>query len=59
MRGSRRVQRTVTVIEVDRGTGKQKNVGISTQYYVAGPHETLEGIYDQFAAQDISVSGVR
>ena len=59
IRGSRRVQRTVTVIEVDRGTGKQKNVGISTQYYVAGPYETLEGIYDQFAAQDISVSGVR
>jgi len=58
MRGSRRVQRTVTVIEVDRDTGRQKNVGSSTQYYAAGPNDSLEAIYDEFAAQDLPVSGL-
>jgi hypothetical protein len=55
MRGARRVQRTVTLIEVDRETGKQVNVGSSTQYYAVDRDESLEAVYDQFAAQDLSL----
>jgi hypothetical protein len=51
--GARRVRRTATLISIDLTTGSQKLVADETKDYPVGPDETIDEIFDQFAAQDL------
>jgi hypothetical protein len=48
--GSRRVRRTIALIDIDRKTGEQVRAGGEVKYYSLGAGETLEGIFDENSA---------
>jgi hypothetical protein len=58
-RGGRRVERHVTLIAIDSKTGIQRVLGAGTDYYSAGPDDALEGIFDQYEAQDVPLASIQ
>jgi hypothetical protein len=59
VRDGRRVERIVSLIAIDSKTGIQRVLRHATQYYSAGPNDALEGIFDQYAAQDVPLAGIQ
>jgi hypothetical protein len=47
----RQVKRTVVFVDIGSNTGSQIPTAREVRYYRAGPEDILEGIYDQYAAQ--------
>ena len=57
MLGVREVLRTVNLILIDPQTGNQTRVGSGTRYYKASPEDLLEEIYDEYAADEVTLGG--
>ena len=57
MPGTREVRRTVSMILVDPRTGKQTAAGSGTAFYKAAPENLLEEIFDEYAADEVSLGG--
>jgi hypothetical protein len=55
MPGTREVRRTVSIILVDPRTGKQTAAGFGTAFYKAAPENLLEEIFDEYAADEVSL----
>lgn len=55
MLGVREVMRMVNLILIDPQTGNQTRVGEGTRYYKASPDSLLEEIYDEYAADEVSL----
>ncbi len=55
MTGTREVRRSVSLILIDPSTGIQTRAGGATKFYKAPPGDLLEEIYDEYAADDISL----
>jgi len=55
MTGTREVRRSVSLILIDPRTGTQTRAGGATKFYKAPPGDLLEEIYDEYAADDISL----
>ena len=55
MRGSREVRRTATLILIDPRTGTQPRVASGTSVYKISPDVLLEEIYDEYAADDVTM----
>jgi len=55
MTGTREVRRSVSLILIDPRTGNQTRAGGATKFYKAPPGDLLEEIYDEYAADDISL----
>ena len=53
--GSREVRRTATLIRIDPRTGTQTRVASGTSLYKISPDVVLEEIYDEYAADDVSM----
>jgi hypothetical protein len=53
----REVLRTVNLILIDPRTGDQTRVGSGTRYYKASPEDLLEEIYDEYAADEVTLGG--
>ena len=53
--GDREVKRTVSLILVDPQTGNQTRVGSATRYYKVPPGDILEEIFDEYAADEVSL----
>lgn len=51
VKNMRRVKRTIDVVDIERKTGIQTRASREMKYYPAGPGETLEGVFDENAAQ--------
>jgi hypothetical protein len=51
VKNMRRVKRTIDVVDIEPKTGTQKRASREMKYYPAGPGETLEGVFDENAAQ--------
>jgi hypothetical protein len=49
--GVRQVKRTIVVVEIDSKSGSQIPTGREVKYYQLDVGDTLEGIYDENAAQ--------
>jgi hypothetical protein len=49
--GASQVKRTIAFIDIEPKTGSQISAGREARYYRIGPGDTLENIYDEFAAQ--------
>jgi hypothetical protein len=47
----RQVKRTIVFVDIGSNTGSQIPTAREVRYYRAGPEDILEGIYDQYAAQ--------
>ena len=52
---SREIQRTATMVVVDPDSGEQILTGSRTERYAAAPHEELEEIYDEYAADELPI----
>jgi hypothetical protein len=55
MLGYRVVSRTVSLILIDPGTGDQTRAGSATKYYRAAPEDVLEEVFDEYAADEVSL----
>lgn len=55
MLGDREVRRSVSLIAIDPKTGNQTRIGSATKYYKAAPEDVLEEVFDEYAAQDVSL----
>ena len=55
MLGYREVSRTVSLILIDPRTGNQTRVGGATRYYKASAGDVLEEIFDEYAADEVSL----
>jgi hypothetical protein len=53
--GTREVRRIVSLILIDPRTGNQTRVGGATRYYRASDGDVLEEIYDEYAADEVSL----
>jgi hypothetical protein len=53
--GTREVRRTATLILIDPQTGAQTRVATGTSFYKISPGVVLEEIYDEYAADDVSM----
>jgi hypothetical protein len=53
--GTREVKRIVSLILVDPRTGNQTRTGAATKFYKASPEDLLEKIFDEHAADDVSL----
>jgi len=53
--GDREVKRTVSLILIDPQTGSQTRVAGATRYYKAPPGDILEEIFDEYAADEVSL----
>jgi hypothetical protein len=51
VKNMRRVKRTIDVVDIEPKTGIQTRASREMKYYPAGPGETLEGVFDENAAQ--------
>ena len=51
LQGTRQVKRTIAFVDIEPNTGTQISSGLQSKYYRIGPGDTLEGIYDENAAQ--------
>jgi hypothetical protein len=56
IRSGRQVERTVSVIALDARSGTQTVVGAGRKYYNASAEDPLEGVFNQYAGQDVPVS---
>lgn len=56
--GTREVKRIVSLILVDPRTGNQTRVGGATKIYKASPDDILEEIFDEHAADEVSLGPV-
>jgi hypothetical protein len=56
--GTREVRRIVSLIIVDPGTGNQTRVGAATRVYKASPEDFLEEIFDEYAANEVSLGPI-
>jgi hypothetical protein len=56
--GTREVKRIVSLILVDPRTGNQTRVGGATKIYKASPEDILEEIFDEYAADEVSLGPV-
>jgi hypothetical protein len=56
--GTREVRRIVSLILVDPRTGNQTRVGGATKIYKASPDDILEEIFDEHAADEVSLGPV-
>jgi hypothetical protein len=55
MPGTREVRRSVSLILVDPRTGNQTTAGSGTAFYKAAPENLLEEIFDEYAADEVSL----
>jgi hypothetical protein len=55
--GTRQVRRVVSLIQIDPRTGVQTRAGVATTFYKASPGDLLEEIFDEYAADDVSLGG--
>ena len=53
--GTREVKRIVSLILVDPRTGAQTRAGAATKFYKASPEDLLEKIFDEHAADEVSL----
>jgi hypothetical protein len=58
-RGGRRVERIATLIAIDSMSGIQKVLGTGTRYYSADRDDSLEEVFDQYAAQDVPIASIQ
>jgi hypothetical protein len=56
--GTREVSRIVSLIMVDPGTGNQTRVGGATRVYKVSPEDILEEIFDEYAADEVSLAPI-
>jgi len=56
--GTREVSRIVSLILVDPRTGNQTRVGGASKIYKASPEDILEEIFDEYAADEVSLGPV-
>ena len=55
--GTREVRRTVNLILIEPRTGNQTRVGAGMTSYKASPEDLLEEIFDEYAADEVSLGG--
>jgi hypothetical protein len=55
MPGTREVRRTVSLILIEPETGNQTRVGAGARLYKASPEDLLEEIFDEYAADEVSL----
>jgi hypothetical protein len=55
LNGTREVRRIVSLILIDPRTGNQTRVGGATRYYKASDGDILEEIFDEYAADEVSL----
>jgi hypothetical protein len=55
MPGTHEVRRTVSLILVDPRTGNQTAAGVGTAFYKAAPENLLEEIFDEYAADEVTM----
>lgn len=58
IQGSSEVRRTVTLMLIDPKTGAQTRAASNTKYYPIGPDGLLEEVYEEYASEELIVSGV-
>ena len=51
VKNMRRVKRTIDVVDIEPKTGSQKRASREMKYYPVSLGETLEGVFDENAAQ--------
>jgi hypothetical protein len=57
MPGTSEVRRAVSLILIEPLTGIQTRAGGATKYYRASPETVLEEVFDEYAADDVSLGG--
>jgi len=57
MPGTSEVRRSVSLILIDPRTGSQTRAGGATKYYKVSPGVVLEEIFDEYAADEVTLGG--